>query len=140
LKGHQSDVYSANFSPDSQQIVTASKDNTARIWDLSGKQIAELKGHQSDVYSANFSPDSQQIVTASDDKNARIWRVDKNLDELLFRSCQWLNDYLVTHPEELLKLEICQDKPRLKAAATFMVEKGERLAREGNTTEAVADF
>jgi hypothetical protein len=40
----------------------------------------------------------------------------------------------------LLKLEICQDKLRLKAAATFLIEKGERLVREGNTTEAVADF
>ncbi|MFM9264253.1 hypothetical protein [Tychonema sp. BBK16] len=58
----------------------------------------------------------------------------------MFRSCEWLNDYLFTHPQELLKLEICQDKPRLQAAATFLVEKGERLAREGNITEAVADF
>ncbi len=140
LKGHESSVNSATFSPDGQRIVTASSDKTARIWDLSGKEIAQLKGHQESVYSANFSPDGQRIVTASADTTARIWRVDKNLDELLFRSCQWVSDYLVTHPQELLKLEICQDKSRLKAAATFLVQKGEKLATEGNIKDAVADF
>ncbi|MGE5657153.1 MAG: hypothetical protein ACM37W_11130, partial [Actinomycetota bacterium] len=46
LKGHQAPVISANFSPDGQRIVTASADKTAIIWDLSGKQIAQLQGHQ----------------------------------------------------------------------------------------------
>ncbi|MCL1468401.1 hypothetical protein LAY41_28870, partial [Argonema galeatum A003/A1] len=54
LKGHQSPVNSANFSPKGDRIVTASDDKTARVWDLSGKLIAELKGHQGYVWSANF--------------------------------------------------------------------------------------
>ncbi|MEQ8756180.1 MAG: hypothetical protein RID09_22085 [Coleofasciculus sp. G1-WW12-02] len=57
LNGHQSTVYSANFSPDGERIVTASSDNTARVWDRKGNLLTELKGHQSTVYSANFSPD-----------------------------------------------------------------------------------
>ncbi|MBR8834793.1 MAG: AAA-like domain-containing protein, partial [Stigonema ocellatum SAG 48.90 = DSM 106950] len=66
-------VRSASFSPDGQRIVTASLDNTARVWDLSGKQIAVLTGHQYGVISASFSPDGQRIVTASLDKTARVW-------------------------------------------------------------------
>ena len=39
---------SAAFSPDGKRIVTASSDNTARVWDAeSGKPLGEpLKGHQ----------------------------------------------------------------------------------------------
>ena len=44
LKGHTRPVNNASFSPDGQRIVTASWDNTARVWDLSGKQLAVLKG------------------------------------------------------------------------------------------------
>ena len=75
LKGHTGRVYSASFSPDGRQIVSASEDNTVRIWDVAtGRQVgAPLKGHTSTVYSASFSPDGKQIVSASYDKTIRIW-------------------------------------------------------------------
>src|SRR5258705_829169 len=42
LKGHTDPVWSAAFSPDGKRIVTASLDNTARLWDAeSGKPIGE---------------------------------------------------------------------------------------------------
>jgi WD40 repeat protein len=67
-------VNSAAFSPDGSRIVTASKDNTARIWDATtAKEIAVLRGHEDPVYSAAFSPDGPRIVTASSDNTARIW-------------------------------------------------------------------
>src|SRR5262245_36401507 len=72
--GHDSPVGSAAFSPDGARIVTASDDNTARIWvAATTKQIAVLRGHDGPVYSAAFSPDGSRIVTASWDKTARIW-------------------------------------------------------------------
>nr|MBW4493596.1 hypothetical protein [Oscillatoria princeps RMCB-10] len=73
LKGHQGAVSSASFSPDGKRIVTASDDNTARVWDSTGKQLYELKGHQSAVYSASFSTDGKRILTASWDNTARVW-------------------------------------------------------------------
>ncbi|KAM3108459.1 AAA-like domain-containing protein [Phormidesmis sp. 146-33] len=73
LGRHQDIVYGASFSPDGQRIVTASADKTARVWDLSGREIVKLQGHQDIVYSASFSPDGQRIVTASADKTARVW-------------------------------------------------------------------
>ncbi|MDZ8028259.1 MAG: TIR domain-containing protein, partial [Nostoc sp. DedQUE11] len=47
LTGHQNSVRNASFSRDGNRIVTASYDNTARVWDTStGKLLSELKGHQ----------------------------------------------------------------------------------------------
>ena len=54
--------------------MSASKDGTARVWDVrSGQAIAELKGHKATVLSAGFSPDGTRVVTASEDHTARVW-------------------------------------------------------------------
>ena len=48
LEGHQGPVVSASFSPDGTHVVTASDDNTARVWDLRGERptFVALEGHQ----------------------------------------------------------------------------------------------
>ncbi|MCP4303856.1 MAG: NACHT domain-containing protein, partial [bacterium] len=57
-------VSAAQFSPDGGRIVTASDDNTARLWDAeTGSLIHTLEGHGSIVLSAEFSPDGARIVT-----------------------------------------------------------------------------
>ena len=72
--GHTDYVNSAVYSPDGRSIVTASLDNTARIWDaVTGKLLHSLEGHTDDVNSAVYSPDGRSIVTASWDNTARIW-------------------------------------------------------------------
>ena len=74
FQGHQGDIESAEFSPDSTRIITASKDKNALVWDAaSGKVLATLTGHQGAVYSAQFSRDGSRIVTASEDKTVRVW-------------------------------------------------------------------
>jgi len=71
LNGHTSTIYSAVFSPDGQRILTASSDNTARLWDVNGTPLATLEGHTAVVNSAVFSPGGQRILTASSDGTAR---------------------------------------------------------------------
>jgi WD40 repeat protein len=72
---HEGAVVYAAFSPDGRRLVTASRDNTARLWDLGGDNpvATVLEGHQNWVLHAAFSPDGRRLVTASTDKTARLW-------------------------------------------------------------------
>ena len=55
---HGGAVWSVQFSPDGARIVTASYDNSARVWDArTGETIATLAGHGRGVSHAQFSPD-----------------------------------------------------------------------------------
>ncbi|HVM90061.1 MAG TPA: caspase family protein [Puia sp.] len=72
--GHTSIVTTAAFSPDARFVVTASWDNTAKVWNVAdGKLLFELNGHSATVNSAMFSPNGKYIVTASKDNTAKIW-------------------------------------------------------------------
>jgi WD40 repeat protein/serine/threonine protein kinase/Tfp pilus assembly protein PilF len=67
-------IRAANFSPDGQRVVTASKDGTARIWDSrTGLPLCGPLKHKSEMNWATFSPDGKRVVTASQDHTARIW-------------------------------------------------------------------
>jgi len=60
--------------PDGTRVVTASQDNTARVWDAAtGTPVTRPLEHQATVRSAAFSPDGTRVVTASYDKTARVW-------------------------------------------------------------------
>jgi hypothetical protein len=66
-------VYHAAFSPDGAQILTASADHSAKLWDaVSGKLVASFE-HQDEVNAAAFSPNGARILTASLDKTAKLW-------------------------------------------------------------------
>jgi WD40 repeat protein len=80
---HKASVPFAAFSPDGSRIVTASADNTARVWDAAdGHLLLTLAGHTDAVISAAFSPDGKRIVTASFDHTARVWNASNG--QLLF--------------------------------------------------------
>jgi WD40 repeat protein/tRNA A-37 threonylcarbamoyl transferase component Bud32 len=74
LIGHTDRVFSSAWSRDGRRIVTASGDNTARIWDeASGQELLRLRGHTDRVQNAQFSPDGRRVATASWDNTARVW-------------------------------------------------------------------
>src|SRR5262249_42235336 len=108
------------FSPDGSRIVTASSDNTARIWDAaSAREIAVLRGHDSYVNSAAFSPDGSRIVTASSDKTARIWdaRLEtRGVKGLVAEACAHLAGLtkltrdemrLAGYPDSVPEIDVC---------------------------------
>ena len=76
LEGHDDEVACCAFSPDGARVVTASSDETARIWDAeTGAVLRTLEGHDGTVRCCAFSPNGACVVTASFDKTARIWGI-----------------------------------------------------------------
>ncbi|MEO7922551.1 MAG: caspase family protein [Chitinophagaceae bacterium] len=74
LRGEEEEVYEANFSPDGDFIVTASKSPFVPVWDgESGEMISYYPGHFKPVHSACFSPDGKKVLSASKDYTARIF-------------------------------------------------------------------
>jgi WD40 repeat protein len=66
-------VLSASFTPDGARLATASKDGTARIWDVAtGRQLVRVSGSNF-MQSARFDPSGRWLITANSDRNVRVW-------------------------------------------------------------------
>jgi WD40 repeat protein len=55
-------------------LLTGSRDNTARLFDLEGRELAVFP-HEETVVRAAFSPDGERVVTACTDAVARVWNL-----------------------------------------------------------------
>jgi WD40 repeat protein len=76
LAGHPLAILDLSFSPDGEQIVTASWDKTAKLWNTQGQVLAIFTGHTEPVSSVAFSPDQKKLVTGSYDYTAKLWDLD----------------------------------------------------------------
>ncbi|KQP23365.1 TIR domain-containing protein [Pseudorhodoferax sp. Leaf267] len=75
LRSHTGWVEDATFSPDGKSVLTASRDNTARLWDAaSGEERRVLQGHLHYVVQVAFSADSALAATRAHDNSVRIWQ------------------------------------------------------------------
>ena len=78
LAGHTNWVYAAAWSPSTRFIVSASTDQTLRVWSKEpaggGWSVVRLlKGHTRAVTDVCFSPDGQLLLSLSHDGTIRIW-------------------------------------------------------------------
>jgi WD40 repeat protein len=71
---HSGVCWLAAFSADDRLLLTASSDNTARLWDAAtGKPALSPFRHESAVLWASFSPDSRAFATSTESGTARVW-------------------------------------------------------------------
>lgn len=76
LTEHSDAVRSVRFSKNGLQMVSASYDNTAIIWDVKRwEPLYTLKGHTGKVFKAEFSNDSRYIATIGRDYRVMIWNL-----------------------------------------------------------------
>jgi WD40 repeat protein len=77
-------------TPDGKRAVSASHDQTLRVWDLAkGSLLHSLQGHTARVTVVAVTPDGTRAVSASDDKTVKVWDLAKGS---LLRSLQGHTD------------------------------------------------
>jgi len=77
LRGHSDTVTSLNWSPDGFQLVSASRDGTARIW-LANDQTSSVtyKGHSAAILAVAWSPDGTLLASGGEDKTVQLWNTE----------------------------------------------------------------
>ena len=62
------------LTPDGKRAVSASDDQTLKVWDLGiGSAIQPLEGHSPSVYGVAVTPDGKWALSASWDGTLKVW-------------------------------------------------------------------
>jgi WD40 repeat protein len=89
LDGHERWVNTISLSQSDRLVISASVDNTARLWNLdTNAQVGPPLQHEDALRAAAISIDGKLLVTCCDDKNAHVWDIhtilkDAGLEDLL---------------------------------------------------------
>lgn len=76
LEGHDDEVNSVCFSPGGRYALSASSDNTLRLWKLRvPRSLRNFEGHTSSVNTIFFSPDGRYAISGSNDHTLKLWEV-----------------------------------------------------------------
>lgn len=75
LLGHTDHVYAARFAPDGRRVVTASADQTIRIWDTrTGALLNTLRGQADEVFDIAYSPRGDLLASVGmNDGSIKLW-------------------------------------------------------------------
>ncbi len=74
LSGHTDAVWGCAISPAGDFIVSASEDQTLKVWDArTGEERRTLRGHTDEVWGCAISPAGDYIVSASKDQTLKVW-------------------------------------------------------------------
>lgn len=72
--GHVASVWSCAISPDGKYLLSASADQTMKLWRLdTGDEVRTFVGHNAAVQACAFSPDGLLVASASGDGIVSIW-------------------------------------------------------------------
>lgn len=79
LTYHTDTIYYMEYSLNSENIVTSSKDNTLIVWNpFTGFPVYQFGKtlHTDDIFVARYSPNQKFIISGSKDNSMNIWRID----------------------------------------------------------------
>ncbi|MBE8971018.1 hypothetical protein IQ277_33905 [Nostocales cyanobacterium LEGE 12452] len=98
LKGHSYWVNAVAVTPNGQQVISASVDNTLKVWNLAtGEEQFTLKGHSNSVNAVAVTPNGQQVISASRDKTLKVWNLATGEEQFTLKGhSYWVNAVAVT--------------------------------------------
>ena len=74
LRGHSDIVTSVSWSADGTQLLSGSRDNTARLWLVANEtNTLTYRGHQAAVLSAAWNPAGSLVASGGEDETVQIW-------------------------------------------------------------------
>ncbi|WP_437932652.1 AAA family ATPase [Sorangium sp. So ce291] len=74
LGGHTGSVNDVAVTPDGRLVVSASSDQTLKVWELAtGQLLRTLQGHTSLVLGVAVTSDGRLAVSASSDETLKVW-------------------------------------------------------------------
>lgn len=79
LIGHLDELTAVDYAPTKHLLLTASKDQTVKLWTWENEQLIPLKSpirHLEPITTAQFSPDGEWVVTGGLDGMVRVWGVE----------------------------------------------------------------
>ncbi|MGB3346188.1 MAG: tetratricopeptide repeat protein, partial [Candidatus Humimicrobiia bacterium] len=98
FKGHKRYVNDIAIAPNGKYFVSASSDNTLKLWDInSGDCLTTFVGHEDSIYAVAITLDGKYVVSGSDDNTLKLW--DINTGECLrtFEGHKgWVNCVVIT--------------------------------------------
>jgi WD40 repeat protein len=70
-------IRSVAVSPDNRWVVTASDDQSVRIWDTrTASWLCTLQGHTNYVRAVDFSPAGKYLASGSEHGEVRLWNIE----------------------------------------------------------------
>jgi len=129
FSGHKGAVQAVRFSRDGSMLVSGSRDNSVKVWDVAtGTAVKTFRGHYSGVSDVAFDHDGRRVVSAGRDHQTIVWSVD-NYEE--FRTLYGRT--LDGHEDVVLSASFSADGERIvtasrdRTARTWETSTGELL-------------
>ncbi|HEX7840282.1 MAG TPA: AAA family ATPase [Kofleriaceae bacterium] len=131
LVGHSKGVCTCVVTPDGLRVVSASWDETLKVWDLeSGRVLATFAGYASRVTAYAVTPDGLRVVSGSEDQTLKVWDLESGRTLATLKGHSgWVTACAVT-PDGLRVVSASRDQ----TLRVWDLESGHALATlEGHT-------
>ncbi|HAC65906.1 MAG TPA: hypothetical protein DCF68_20830 [Cyanothece sp. UBA12306] len=106
LKGHTNEVTDVSFSPNDDLLASLSNYNTIKFWNARTGDLIETLKLDGGGQSITFNSDGTSLLVMTGWNT--ILEFNLTWDKLLEQGCDWMKDYIKTHPQEKELKKICR--------------------------------